>query len=345
MRNKSDYSKPDFGNNSPYPSGSDLSESKQNQEYHDLYRFIAWLVGTSIPTTAMVIVLGVLSGSLTIVATTIDFGLALFLNILSLIILRIILRQNTFKYPYGTGKLENFVGFFYGLCIIPLALAVFIAAVKRYINPPEAIDLRLAQLFLLAVIRVAVFAVWVTRLGKRYPDHSPLLKAYYVDYRASFVNETAIYCGLVFGLIMANQGEMRFAVIIDMVIAALIVLYLLYNGCRLIIKNFRSLIDLPLEEKFQYKILNCLTHEFEAYAGIGNVYTRMSGTARLVQIELHFDEETTIKEIEELRKRVENRLQEQSDKVIFHLIPRHMKADQKNRKHIHPDLAAETQNH
>ena len=332
MRNKSDYSEPDPGSSSPYLSGSNLLESKQNQEYQDLYRFIAWLVGTSIPMTTMVVMLGVWSGSLTIIAITIDYGLALFLNIISLIILGIILRQNMFKYPYGTGKLENFAGFFYGFCIIPLALAVFIAAVKRYLNPPETIDLRLAQLFLLAVIRLAVFAVWITRLGKKYPDHSPLLKAYYVDYRAAFINETAIFCGLVFGLVMANRGEMRFAVIIDMVIAALIALYLLYNGCRLVIKNFQSLIDLPLEEKFQYKILNCLTHEFEAYAGIGTVHTRMSGTTHMVQIELHFDEETTIKEIEELRERVEKKLREQGDKVVFHLIPRYLNAKQKYRK-------------
>jgi cation diffusion facilitator family transporter len=305
-------------------SASDLSESRQNQEYHDLYRFIFWLIGTSIPTTAMVITLGVLSGSLTIVAITIDYGLGLLLNIISLIILGIILRQNVFKYPYGTGKLENFAGFIYGLCIIPLALAVFIAAVKRYLNPPETIDLGLAQLFLLAVMRLAVFAAWITRLGKRYPDHSPLLRAYYVDYRASFINETAIFCGLLFGLVMANQGAMRFAVIIDMIIAALTALYLLYNGLRLIIKNFHSLIDLPLEEKFQYKILNCLTNEFESYTGIGNVYTRMSGTTRIVQIELYFEEKTTIKEIEELHKRVEKQLREEGDEVVFHLVPRQL---------------------
>jgi divalent metal cation (Fe/Co/Zn/Cd) transporter len=63
--------------------------------------------------------------------------------------------------------------------------------------------------------------------------HSPLLKAYYLDYRASFVSETFVYVTLVFGLAMVNWGEMRFAVMIDIVVAAFIALYLLYNGCRL----------------------------------------------------------------------------------------------------------------
>jgi len=298
-----------------------------NREYHDLYRYIAWLVGTSLPVTTLVVALGVLSGSLTIIAITLDYGLSLLLNVMALITLGIILRNNTFNYPYGTGKLENFAGFVYGVCIVPLSIAVMTAAVKRYLNPPETINLGVTLLFSVAIFRLAIFAVWITRLGRKYPDHSPLLKAYYVDYRASFVNETVIFCGLIFGLIVAGIGETRIAIIMDMAIAALIAVYLFYNGCCLIVKNVKSLIDLPLDEKFQYKILNCLTREYEAYAGIGTIYTRMSGTARLVQIELHFNGETTMSEIEDLRKRIESQLREHNDKVVFHLIPRRLNAD------------------
>jgi len=300
---------------------------KGDEEYKELYRFIAWLVGTSLPVIAMVVALGILTGSLSIMAVTIDYGLSLFINIVSLITLGIILRRNRFKYPYGTGKLENFAGFFYGVCVVPLSLAVLYAALKRFLNPPETVDLLLAQMFLIAVMRLAVFAVWITRLGKKYPEHSPLLTAYYVDYRMSFINEGAIFCGLLFGLVMANQGGMSFAVYADIIIAALIGLYLFCFGVCLIIRNFRSLIDLPLEEKFQYKILNCLASEFENYEGIGEIYTRMSGTTRLVQIELHFDKNITIKEIEDLRQRIEKRLREQSEKVVFHLIPRCLNAE------------------
>ena len=300
---------------------SPLVAAAHNQEHRDLYRLIAWLVGTSLPVTTMVVTLGVLSGSLTIIAITIDYGLSLLLNIMALITLRIILRNNVFNYPYGTGKLENLAGFIYGACIIPLSFAVFVAAVKRYLNPPETIHLGLTLLFAVAVIRLAVFAVWVTRLWQRYPDHSPLMRAYYVDYRASFVNETAIFCGLFLGLVFASLGAMRLAIIVDMAIAAVIALYLFCNGWRLIVRNLRSLIDLPLEEKFQYKILNCLASEHEAYTGVGTIYTRMSGTTRLVQVELHFDENTTIKAIEALRQRIEKRLREQGDKVVFHLLP------------------------
>lgn len=312
----------DPGGVSPGPAGFGDGAPPSDREYRDLRRFIAWLVGTSIPTTALVIAVGILSGSLAVMAITIDYGLSLGLNIVAWLVLGIILRQNKFKYPYGTGKLENFSGFIYGLCIVPLALAVAAAAVRRYLDPPESVDLGLALLFFIAVVRLGVFAVWITRLGRRYPERSPLLQAYYIDYRAAFVNEAALFCGLVFGLAMAQWGGMRYAVLFDLAVAAAVAAYLLVNGGRLLVRNARALIDLPLEEECQMKILRCLAREVESYAGLGNIYTRRSGPTRLVQIELQFDARTTLGEIEALRRRMERQLQEPGRPVVFHLIPR-----------------------
>ncbi|MBN1664400.1 MAG: cation diffusion facilitator family transporter [Deltaproteobacteria bacterium] len=301
---------------------NDFNMSGAYSEYRELHRIITWLVATSLPVTTMVITLGILSGSLSIIAITMDYGLSLVLNIMSLITLGIILRQNAFKYPYGTGKLENFAGFLYGVCIIPLALTIIAAAVRRFIHPPETINFGIAMLFSIAVIRLAVFAVWITRLSKKYPVHSPLFRAYYVDYRAGLINESAIFCGLLLAFVVEKSGELGLAVIMDLAVAALIALYLLYNGISMIVRNVRSLMDLPLGEKSQYKILECLTQEFESYDGIGSIYTRMSGKTRMVQLELYFSENTTIMEIETLRRRMETKLKEHFGDLIFHLIPR-----------------------
>lgn len=306
----------------PQNGARELGAFPGDQEYRDLFRYIAWLVATSLPVTALVVAIGALSGSLTIIAVTVDYGLSLALNVMALVTLGVILRRNSDRHPYGTGKLENFAGFLYGVCIIPLALTVLAAAVRRFVNPPQAVDFRLAQLFFLAVVRLAVFAFWITRLGRKYPEHSPLLRAYYVDYRASFANEAAIFIGLLAGLMVANRGGLRPAVLLDIGIAVMIVFYLLYNGCRFIVRNARSLMDLPLEEKFQLKILDCLAKEYDSYEGVGTFYTRMSGTERLAQIELQFDGRRTMAEIERLRGRIEKRLRETGEKVVFHLIAR-----------------------
>ncbi len=296
-------------------------DSDRNREYRDLFKFIAWMVGTSVPVTAMIVLIGVYSGSLTLVAITMDYGLSLCLNIMSLAALGVVLRQNVFKYPYGAGKLENFTAFVYGVCLIPLAMAVFTFAVKRYLNHPQTLNLWFALLYVVALIRLAVFAVWITRLGKRHPRHSPLMQAYYADYRISLVYESAIFATLLMGLLISEHGGMKIAVIIDVSVASIIALYYLVVACRLIIRNFRSLIDLPLGEKYQRHILRCLIEEFDAYDGLGAIYTRRSGSEVMIQIEMRFAGDTPLKQIDDLRKRLEEKLRQLDDHVVFQLIP------------------------
>jgi divalent metal cation (Fe/Co/Zn/Cd) transporter len=88
-----------------------------------------------------------------------------------------------------------------------------------------------------------------------------------------------------------------------------------------LIRNFRSLIDLPLPEADQMKVLQALAAHFEAYEDIGNVYTQMSGSTRLVQIELYVKPDTTAAEIQALSADMENRLKQHFGKLLFHLIP------------------------
>lgn len=65
-------------------------------------------------------------------------------------------------------------------------------------------------------------------------------------------------------------------------------LYLFYCAIGVLVKNFRSLIDLPLPEADQHKILKTLVEDFDNYEGIGNFYTQLSGSTCFVQLELYF---------------------------------------------------------
>jgi divalent metal cation (Fe/Co/Zn/Cd) transporter len=118
-----------------------------------------------------------------------------------------------------------------------------------------------------------------------------------------------------------SEGHVQAAVAVDLIIGLSVVLYMFYCAIGVLVKNFRSLIDLPLPEADQHKILKALVVDFDAYEGIGNFYTQLSGSTRFVQIELHFKETTTVEEIESLRMRLEDRLKEYFRKLVFHLIP------------------------
>jgi divalent metal cation (Fe/Co/Zn/Cd) transporter len=87
--------------------------------------------------------------------------------------------------------------------------------------------------------------------------------------------------GLAMVLIWQNMSWL--AIMIDPVVTIILAVYMLVNGSRLIVKNFKSLIDLPLFEKDQMKIMEVLVREFDIFENIGRVYTRRSGNTRFIE--------------------------------------------------------------
>jgi divalent metal cation (Fe/Co/Zn/Cd) transporter len=293
-----------------------------NQEYLELKNLILGVFTTLIIMTILTVITGILSDSLTVGAIAVDAGSSLILHLFNMISIRVILRQNAFSFPYGTGKLENFSGFLYAAVVIPGALLIIYSAVKRYFHPTVTISFGPVQaLLLLWIVRDVAMLVWSSRLCRRFPDHSPMTRSYLVNMKVTVIYSVAMFAGLLFGFWMSSLGKIELAIVIDLVIAVLAALYMIYGGVSLLIVNFRSLIDMPLPEEDQYAILNALVADFDAYEGIGNIYSQLSGNTRLIQIELYVNEATTAGDIEGLRGRIEERLQGRFSKLLFHLIP------------------------
>lgn len=301
------------------------------QEYPELKRLIFWVLATLIPLTVLTVITGIVSASLAIDAIAIDSGTCIILHVFNMIAIGIILRQNSFSYPYGTGKLENFSGFLYAVIVLPGALLIIASAVRRYLHPPAAIDFGPAlALLLITLLRDGWLLFWTLRLCMRYPDHSPMTQSYRVSLKLAVIHDCAILAGLMLGAWLFSSGYPVVANIIDLFIGLVVAIYICYNAVFLLIRNFRSLIDLPLPEADQFKILHALVAEFDAYQGIGNIYSQLSGSTRLIQIELYFGGSTTAEEIEQLRSRLEERLGGQFSKLMFHLIPLVKKTDQES---------------
>jgi cation diffusion facilitator family transporter len=306
------------GIDSPVPGGY----GHHRQEYGDLKRLISWVLATLILLTLLTVLAGILSRSLAISAVAVDAGTSLVLHLFNIITIGIILRQNSFSYPYGTGKLENFSGFLYAALVMPGALLIIVSAVKRYLHPPAAIDFGPAQVMLILwLIRDLFLLFHASRIRRRYPDHSPMTESYFVNMKVTVTYSAAILAGLLFGSWMTSTGRPGIAVTVDLIIAVLVVAYMCYCAAGLLVRNFRSLIDMPLPETDQYKILNALTADFDSYEGIGNIYSQLSGSTRLIQIEIYFDPSTTAEEMDRLRDRIEERLRGHFNKLLFHLIP------------------------
>ncbi|MBK8594500.1 MAG: cation transporter [Holophagales bacterium] len=292
-------------------------------EHDQLRRLIGVLLVTSIPLLAFTLYVGLTSGSLSVITVLLDSGVNLLLNLATFFVLRIVAGSNVFSFPYGTGKLENFTSFFHGCGIVLVGGTMLYQGVLRLGSPPVRVSLGLAQLAVLAgVLRMAFIVAWLSRMVRRSPERSPLLHVYHLNFTAGIWYSSALLLAMAIGWILSWRWGSAFELAVDLLLAAAYSFFLLLNGLRVIHANFRALLDLPLPEGDQLKILRVLTRHVDAYDDVVNVFSRFSGGRRRVEIELSFPPETPASRIEHLRGRIHDELGELLGPLEFHLIAR-----------------------
>lgn len=299
-----------------------VSSDTFGTEYVELQRLISLTLWSLILLVAFTLIIQIMGGSLTLGAFLVDASTGLILQIFNMVSIGIILRQNAFSHPYGTGKLENFAGFLYAVVVIPGGMWILYSAHSSYMQPPAAANLGLATLPIAISLARSIWLYWIARrIVQRYAHHSPFTSSYHVATRVSVVTDALLLTGVLIGFSasLTNQGEL--SVYFDIAIASLISLYLVHSAIKVLRDNFKSLIDLPLPEVDQIKIMQALAMHFEAYEDLGNIYTQLSGSTRLVQIELYVKPNTRAAEIQLLSSNMENHLKQHFGKLLFHLIP------------------------
>jgi cation diffusion facilitator family transporter len=273
------------------------------------------------PMLALFIVAGILTDSSTILAIMIQFAVSIAVSLFALITLRTALHQNLFNFPYGAGKLENFSAFLQGALLAPSAAYLIYSSTLRVITPGE-VGYGLGLIAVgISLLRGAYLWWWVSSLRRRFPAPSPLLQSYYVDYKWAAISDIGIILAFLLASLLLRWGSTELGLRADPLLAIIIASLLLQNSIVLVIRNFRSLVDLPLPEADQLKILQALARHHEHYENIGTIYSRSSGKTRFIELELVFPAEISLEAIEILRKTMETDLSRSFRDLSFRIIP------------------------
>lgn len=109
------------------------------KELKGLKRISEFTLGTSLIITPLSIIFSQLTGSATLLVYFIWAAAAIAVKLFALISIRIIIRENQFMFPYGSGKLENFSSFFFGFTIIPLGGYFLVVSFINLFSPLQEI--------------------------------------------------------------------------------------------------------------------------------------------------------------------------------------------------------------
>jgi divalent metal cation (Fe/Co/Zn/Cd) transporter len=285
-------------------------------------RLLQFMLATGVLVLAVNLYIAGRSGSLSVVAILVDGGLAVLLNAATYYALGIIDRANVYQFPHGTGKIENFVGFFHGCSILAVSGTVAYCGFERIQSPSTIVSLGLAQAALvLSLVHDGITVAVIRRILRRQARQSPIVRAYDAAYVSSLWYQVVALIALAIGWLFFHERPAA-ALWIDLVIAGGLTIYLGVMGCRVIRENFGSLLDLPLPEEAQLKILRALLKQNDRYEDILNLYSRSSGRQQILIFELSFRTGTAVTEIESLRDDLLKALCDDLGPIEFSLVAR-----------------------
>jgi len=288
----------------------------------EIKRFFIAGFWTLLLETLLCLYIAYISNSVIIFTFMLQNSLSLIVYFFAIIALDLSIKDNSYKFPYGTGRLENFISFFQAGLSLPGAGIVLYSIWKTSVNAPPTIRFGYTQIaFLYINLRLVMLKWWANSIMKRSDAYSPILKAYNVYYTICLIETILSAVSLLVALYLQHSHMVLQARIIDILLSVIVATYWIVNSLKVMKENFEALIDLPLKEADQLMIMKTLAEQFNQYEGIGYIYSRISGRQKIIEIELNFSKNRNLSEIADLQEAMKNRLAQHFSDVKFNLIP------------------------
>jgi cation diffusion facilitator family transporter len=286
-----------------------------------LYRVMLWGYVTLLPAAAMFIVTAALSDSVAIGVYAASYFASIAAQTFSIYAIRQTIKGNIFRFPYGAGKLENFSAFLDGVLLVPIGLYMANDALGRFVAPlPVGYALGIVPV-VVSGVRLMVLYVACRRLIRNTAAPSPILTSYTIGYRVGLLSNLGVLVAFTAGWALVHFGLTGIGNRVDPAIGLSLALYMMWAGAGLVWRNFRALMDMPLTESEQLLVMKVLVTHYDDYEAIGTIFTRTSGKARFVELELLFPAGRTLGEVKTLAMAMERDLAKEIPGLNFRIIP------------------------
>lgn len=246
----------------------------------------------------MKLVVGLISGSVSIISEAIHSSMDLVAAIIAFISVGMSDNPPDSRHPYGHGKIENISGVVEALLIFVAAIWIIIEAVKKLTGEHsglESILLGSIVMFVSAVINAFVSA----RLYKvARQTNSVALEADALHLKTDVYTSLGVAAGL--GLIIITGIEW-----LDPVIAILVALFIISEAFQLLRKAFTPLIDTAWAENEIFELENTLKRLGVHYH---DLRTRVAGNYRFIDLHMEIPENESVGDAHKYCDMIENEL-------------------------------------
>jgi cation diffusion facilitator family transporter len=272
-------------------------------------------VASNILLILLKVVVGVLGGSISIIAQAIDSLLDLLASLVTFFSLRFAARPPDREHPFGHGKAENISGVVQGALIFAAAAFIFYQSITRIISG-------VAVGYVTAGIGVMAACIVVDILLSRYlvrvarETDSVALEAY----ARNITTDIYTMSGVLIGLVVVRLTGLN---VLDPVIAIGMALLILRTAYNVLKKSFPQLIDVKLPEDEERIIDSCIKEHMGEIAGYHELRTRKSGSDRLIELHVVMPADTSVEKAHQICDRLEDDIKSRlsNANVTIHVEP------------------------
>ncbi|MCK4863216.1 MAG: cation transporter [Dehalococcoidales bacterium] len=235
------------------------------------------------------VAVGVITGSLSVLAQAADSFLDLFAISVTFLAIRIAARPADEEHPFGHGKAENVAAIIQAILIFIAGGSIIYSAVRR-IQTDAVLEMTEAGIVVMAVSIIASIFLsrYLLRVAKR--EDSMALEANAHNIAADVYSAAAVFVGLI-AVRLTGLG------IIDSVLAGLVALFILKVAFNVLRHSFGGLVDTKLPESEENNIRAAITEHFGGeVVSFHKLRTRKAGRQRYIDLHLVMPKHVSIEE-------------------------------------------------
>jgi cation diffusion facilitator family transporter len=243
--------------------------------------------------------IGIMSGSVAVLASAIDSVLDLIVSMFNFFAVTKSEQPADKIFNYGRGKIEALAAVIEGTVITMSGIYIFYEAVRKAFGGEETklLETSIMVMLLSLVITIALVA-YLNYVAKK--TNSMVIKSDALHYKTDIFSNVAILVSLV--LIHFTSWQ-----IIDSIIGGLIAIYIIYEAYKIIKEGVYVLLDGALDEKQVEYIEHILDNE-DGVTSYHFIKTRTSGQNNFVDVHLVFTSEILLLEAHRISDRIEEQI-------------------------------------
>lgn len=263
----------------------------------------ATVVSSATATILIVIKLfiGLLSGSVAVLASAIDSVLDLIVSAFNYFAITKAEQPANKTFNYGKGKIEALAAVIEGTVITVSGLFIFYSAIKKAIfhEPLEHLSESILVMLISLGLTVAL-VIFLNYVAKK--THSMVVKSDALHYKTDVLSNGAILISLV--LIQVTGFEL-----IDSIMGVIISIYIIHSAYEIIRDGIYILLDASLDEEIVESIKNIILEEKEL-SDFHYLKTRKSANTNFVDVHLVFSPGISLMRAHHAGDRIEEKIKE-----------------------------------